>query len=289
MTFPTSDSFAPAFDAGSIAGFLGLSATTPSSLASMLGARSAVESLGLSSTTPSSLASILSARSAVESLGLSSTTPSSLASIFSARSAVESLGLNSTTPSSLASMLGASASVLAVGVTPAVGFPIFDEHNPGTREAASFTAPFLDHAAVVGLLSALDVDLPQMWFGAASASVRRNPDWVRHVAASLRELLMHVLRYLAPDQSVLPWTQDSKEIVRGRPTRAARLRFIFERNRCDPLGTASAEARTFLRHLDALSGYTHRLSVSLTEAELKELFSVTSQLLTRLMQGRQAN
>jgi hypothetical protein len=44
-----------------------------------------------------------------------------------------------------------------------------------------------------------------------------------------------------------------------------------------------------LRHLDALSGYTHRLSVSLTEAELKELFSVTSQLLTRLMQGRQAN
>jgi hypothetical protein len=186
-------------------------------------------------------------------------------------------------------MKNVDTTVPASNMRALVGLFELEQGNSANYETVLYAQVSSDHAVLVSHLNALDTRLSEAWLGAAFASAHRNPDRVRHVAASLREIIMHVLRYLAPDQAVLAWTQDSRDVVHGRPTRAARIRFVLERNRRDPLLVASAGVKELIAHLDTLSSYTHRLGVSLTEAELRDLFSTTKEWLTHLVQGRRGN
>lgn len=72
-------------------------------------------------------------------------------------------------------------------------------------------------------------DLVHMWQGAnAVLNSANNPDFVRHFATSLRELLTQVIRRLAPDKEIKKWTQDANHFHNGAPKRRTRLLYICQ-------------------------------------------------------------
>lgn len=76
-------------------------------------------------------------------------------------------------------------------------------------------------------LSRLDTGLIKMWHGANAALSSGNPDKVRHFCASIRELFTHVIHILAPDEQIKKWSNGSSLYDKGKPTRKARLLFIY--------------------------------------------------------------
>jgi Predicted pPIWI-associating nuclease len=77
------------------------------------------------------------------------------------------------------------------------------------------------------LLMMLDPDLVYLWRGAQASLTSANPDHVRHFATSLRELFTQVLHALAPDDKVRVWSNRPEYYDHNRPTRKARLNYIF--------------------------------------------------------------
>ena len=152
-----------------------------------------------------------------------------------------------------------------------------------TSAPAIQTSSWLEDDVFLQVLRGLDSALPKLWLGALLASTSFNPDRVRHVATSLRELVMHVVRILAPDHIVVSRQIHRGEIENGRPTRAARLRFIFEAQGRLTTSTSPTEVSDFLRHLDVLSGHTHRLGDRLSDAEVGDLVSCTMEYLIQLL------
>lgn len=73
-----------------------------------------------------------------------------------------------------------------------------------------------DHPELVNLLN-----------GARQAALSTNPDRLRHVSISLRELLGIALRKLAPDDTIKEWTNRPDHFHEGKPTRRARFEYIF--------------------------------------------------------------
>ncbi len=70
-------------------------------------------------------------------------------------------------------------------------------------------------------------DLVRMWQGAnAVLNSTNNPDYVRHFAASLRELFTQVIHRLSPDNEIKKWSENKNYFHNGRPTRKARLLYI---------------------------------------------------------------
>ena len=69
------------------------------------------------------------------------------------------------------------------------------------------------------LLTAVDPQLARMYEGARDALSGDNPDRSRHILGSLRELLNHLLRRIAPDESVLEWIPGGQwQLVTPRKT-----------------------------------------------------------------------
>ena len=76
-------------------------------------------------------------------------------------------------------------------------------------------------------LSELDSDLHRLWRGAWDAFASNNSDRIRHALVSARELVTHVLHILSPDDQIKKWSNTPGHFERGRPTRKARLLFIY--------------------------------------------------------------
>lgn len=78
------------------------------------------------------------------------------------------------------------------------------------------------------LLENIDPDLAQIHRGASQAITSQNPDRVRHVMSSCRDLWTHVFESLIPDDLVLLWLKDNypRQIANGKPTRKGRLLYI---------------------------------------------------------------
>ena len=77
------------------------------------------------------------------------------------------------------------------------------------------------------LLIKLDPELLNLWIGAKECTSSDNPDNARHFNISLRELFTHVLHKLAPDEEIKSWSVNPEDFSRERPTRDARLRYIY--------------------------------------------------------------
>jgi hypothetical protein len=107
-----------------------------------------------------------------------------------------------------------------------------------------------------------DPQLVTLLAGARHAVISDNPDKVRHVCISLRELLGHALRLLAPDASVTSWTQDPASFHNGRPTRKARLEYLYRSIVEKPLrDLVDADIRAALELIDVLSEGSHVLTL----------------------------
>jgi len=156
-----------------------------------------------------------------------------------------------------------------------------DENHPATIIDVSLNeaSPRVDD-----VLRQFDISLYRLLAGARAALASRNPDRARHVTTSLRELLMHVLHALAPDQDVKAWAAEPGLVENGRPTRRGRLLYI-----CREIGEGSLadfvqrDVSASLAFMDSLSAGTHVVQSSLTPTQLEAVVVRTESLLLYLL------
>lgn len=123
------------------------------------------------------------------------------------------------------------------------------------------------------LLYEVDPALARTYQGAKEAIRSGSVDRARHVLASLRELWNHLLRTLAPDNSVLPWaTGKGTELTHeGKPTRRARLLYICRKINHEPLSDfLDSDTKAFLEYIQLLNR-VHKLEPGLSDQQLNAL------------------
>lgn len=122
------------------------------------------------------------------------------------------------------------------------------------------------------LLANLDPSLVQLWQGAKQALNSDNPDRVRHFAISVRELMTQVLHLLAPDDQIRAWSNSPVHFYQNRPTRRARLQFIYRGITNDKFGTfVESDISTSLALLDLFQTGTHGVVVEYTRPQLEAM------------------
>jgi predicted pPIWI-associating nuclease len=123
-----------------------------------------------------------------------------------------------------------------------------------------------------GLLADLEPELVTMLLGARAAEQSGQPDRARHVCTSLRELFGHVLRTLAPDEAIKAWSADASHYHEGRPTRNARMVFIYRSVSSSPLRKfIDADIRAAIELVDVLNNGTHVARFAVDEKSLRIL------------------
>lgn len=115
-------------------------------------------------------------------------------------------------------------------------------------------------------------DLIQLIDGARDSLNSRNPDKVRHVTTSVREMLTQILHRLAPDEDVKSWSKDPSHLSNGRPTRRARLMYICRHFSCDPLEKfIDLDHGAVIQLFDVMNAGTHGVASRLTDQQLKAI------------------
>ena len=141
------------------------------------------------------------------------------------------------------------------------------EENDGglvIAEAISQSVPSVD-----ALLANFDDSLCPLLQGARAAVMSDNPDRGRHVTISLRELITKVLHALAPDDSIRKWSTDEEHFDKDRPTRRARVLYIYRHINSDPIMSfVENDIRSILLLFDLLQAGTHRVESKLTKSQL---------------------
>lgn len=134
------------------------------------------------------------------------------------------------------------------------------------------------------LLADLDPQLLALLHGARGAANSQNPDRARHLCISLRELLGHTLRQLAPDTEVSAWTQDSSHFHNGKPTRKARIQYLYKGVEEPSLRSfIAADIRTTLELFDVLSNGAHIVNLGASETGLSILLNRAEGFLLLLL------
>ena len=136
------------------------------------------------------------------------------------------------------------------------------------------------------LLYQVDPALARAYRGAREALRSGSVDRARHVLASLRELWNHLLRTLAPDESVLPWaTGRGNELTQnGKPTRRARVLYICREINHEPLSDfLDSDTKAFLEYIQFLNR-VHQLEPGLSDQQLKTLLLRSDLWLTFTIQ-----
>jgi hypothetical protein len=161
------------------------------------------------------------------------------------------------------------------------------DSNDGVGEAESpeeqeFAAEI--EASVEELLAEVNADLRAMWRGAKHALLSDNPDRTRHVVVSLRELVGHVLRSIAPDDEIQQWTKDPEHFHEGRPTRKARVLYVSRGINHGPFSTfVAADVKSSIECINLFQRGTHELTIGFSEPQLQSLFLRTESLLRFLL------
>lgn len=139
-------------------------------------------------------------------------------------------------------------------------------------------------ASLDELLTALDTTLRDVWRGAKMALHSDNPDRMRHVVVSLRELVNHVLHRIAPNDEIERWTTDHIHFHDGRPTRAARVLYICRGINHGPFADfISADVKASIACFDLFQRGTHELCIMFSECQIKTLVFRTESLLRFLL------
>jgi len=115
-------------------------------------------------------------------------------------------------------------------------------------------------------------DLPELWEGALQAMQSNNPDKIRHMITSLRELYTHVLHILVPDDQYAQWDVKKENYHEGRPTR--RGRFLYLSRNLDGSGSQFAkllrlEIDSTLAMIELFQAGTHGIKPSIAPNELQ--------------------
>jgi len=139
----------------------------------------------------------------------------------------------------------------------------------------------------IGMLQAVDPALARPYIGAHDALRGRNPDRVRHILSSLRELWNHLLRRLAPDEHVLAWVPkgDNDELLQNeRPTRRARVLYVCRNLNHEPLTDFVVQDTRALVKLVEFFNRVHEINPELTDEELRALLLRTDSWIMYILQ-----
>lgn len=139
------------------------------------------------------------------------------------------------------------------------------------------------------LLAALNPKFPTLLYGAKAAFRSKHPDYVRHVAASLRELFTHVLHTLAPDDMIRDWSTDPADYDNRCPTRRARLRFITSNIGITFGGFLTANVDAALEFIGVFQKGTHEVMPNFDDTQLSEMIHRMERLLATLCLSHRMN
>lgn len=118
-------------------------------------------------------------------------------------------------------------------------------------------------------LPTVNNDLVNLWAGVKGALQSNNPDRVRHFGTSIRELFTHVLNALAPDDEIKSWTSRTDYYHNGRPTRAARLKYISRNINSGAFEDfVEKDIASFTTFMDIFQDTTHSVRSNFTEKQL---------------------
>jgi hypothetical protein len=135
-------------------------------------------------------------------------------------------------------------------------------------------------------LASLQAELVVTYRGGLAAVEHGGPDWQRHSMVSFRELTTHALHLLAPDALITP-SATPNDLHMGRPTRRARLNFIFSSvSNSTVAAFYEADMKAALALFDLLSNGTHRLGDNTTPDQVHYLRSRVVGLLTSILEAR---
>ncbi|MGB5231374.1 MAG: hypothetical protein WBN83_07630 [Desulfoprunum sp.] len=130
----------------------------------------------------------------------------------------------------------------------------------------------LETSGCIALLQQVDPGLARPYIGARDALYGNNADRARHILSSLRELWNHLLRRLAPDDSVAAWipgiTNQKDLLHEGKPTRRARVLYVCRELNNDPLTDFLMHDTRALVKLIELFNRVHELETKLTDEQL---------------------
>jgi hypothetical protein len=146
----------------------------------------------------------------------------------------------------------------------------------------------LETSGCIALLQQVDPGLARPYIGARDALYGNNTDRVRHILSSLRELWNHLLRRLAPDDSVAAWIPgiaNQKDLLHeGKPTRRARVLYVCRELNDDPLTDFLMHDTQALVKLIEFFNRVHELETKLTDKQVRAIVLKTDSWLMYILQ-----
>lgn len=146
----------------------------------------------------------------------------------------------------------------------------------------------LETSDCIALLKQVDPRLALPYVGARDAFSGNSADRVRHILSSLRELWNHLLRRLAPDESVAAWISGNVNqedlLDKGKPTRRARVMYVCRELSNDPLTEFVMHDTRALMKLIELFNRVHELESKLTDEQLRAILLKTDSWLMYILQ-----
>jgi hypothetical protein len=135
------------------------------------------------------------------------------------------------------------------------------------------------------LLAKIDPNFSQLLRGAKYAMNANHPDRIRHFAASLRELITHVLHKIAPDEAVKSWSNEPQHLHDGKPTRRARILFICREIQTPKMSKFLEEdVKSTLSFIDLFQEGTHAVQPSFNDKQIKAMLLRAEGLLRYLIE-----
>jgi type I restriction enzyme S subunit len=135
------------------------------------------------------------------------------------------------------------------------------------------------------LLAKIDPNFSQLLRGAKYAMNANHPDRIRHFAASLRELITHVLHKIAPDEAVKSWSNEPQYLHDGKPTRRARILFICREIQTPKMSKFLEEdVKSTLSFIDLFQEGTHAVQPSFNDKQIKAMLLRAEGLLRYLIE-----
>lgn len=134
-------------------------------------------------------------------------------------------------------------------------------------------------------LPKINSGLLKMWKGSVEAFNSNNSDKARHFMVSLRELFTHVMHDLAPDEEISGWTTNTDYFDKGRPTRKARLHYIYRNVSNGPFNKfVDRDVEATLTFIGIFQQGTHGIDNPFTEKQLAAIKSKAESTLKFLLE-----
>ena len=165
---------------------------------------------------------------------------------------------------------------------------VYDEHEAERDSSEIHTNEEIieEISHCPALLKAVDPKLVTMYVGARNAVHGNNLDKRRHVLISLRELVSHLLRRLAPDENVRAWIPEGNTtwLYNGKPTRTARLRYLCREIEHEPMNEfIDSDTRAMIQLIKILNR-VHEPEIVLSNQQLRALLHRTESFITFIVQ-----